>query len=453
MKILAQLVPAAALAAALALAPAPARAVPLRAVPQPAAAPALADTPAAKVAAAFLSMLNDGSKDSVSSFETSFASDKRAAGPAIPERVSRVAEMRRQWGSFTVKQVVASTASGITLRVGITGGDTIEMEFQLSTTQPGKLDTVLITSSGPGDPPAPITAELRSATVEAAAAALEAQYVYPNVAADMAKSVRAKLAAGEYDSLADDASLARRLSEDLRAVSHDLHLRVRVAPPSADLEHGGPALQELTRENFGFKKVEVLEGGGNIGYIRFDGFRPDQGAKDAAAAALAFVSHCDALIFDLRFNGGGDPEMVRFITGYLFDEPAHLNDMIDRDGKTVGQSWSLKDVPGKRFPAGTPVYVLTSSRTFSCAEEFCYDLQNLDRATIVGEKTGGGAHPTRPARLNDRFVVNIPYRRAHNPVSRTNWEGTGVEPDVVCPATDALDTAADLARKAIETKK
>lgn len=134
--------------------------------------------------------------------------------------------------------------------------------------------------------------------------------------------------------------------------------------------------------------------------------------------------------------GGGDPEAIRFITSYLFDEPVHLNDMVDRGGKVVEEFWTLKVVPGKRLKSRIPVIVLTSKYTFSGAEEFSYNLKNLKRATIVGETTGGGAHPVEDVRLSERIVIGVPYMRARNPISQTNWEGTGVAPDIAVPAAE-----------------
>ncbi|MEW6249485.1 MAG: S41 family peptidase, partial [Planctomycetota bacterium] len=158
------------------------------------------------------------------------------------------------------------------------------------------------------------------------------------------------------------------------------------------------------------------------------------------------------LVFDLRRNGGGSPESIRYITSYLFDQRTHLNDMVDRAGKITEEYWTLETVPGRRFAPDVPVYVLTSRYTFSGAEEFCYNLQNLKRATIVGETTGGGAHPVRGVRVNDRIVVGVPFMRACNPISRKNWEGTGVEPDVKTIADEALDRAIELAKKAIAVR-
>jgi C-terminal processing protease CtpA/Prc len=170
------------------------------------------------------------------------------------------------------------------------------------------------------------------------------------------------------------------------------------------------------------------------------------------AAAMDFVAHTDAVIFDLRDNGGGDPQMVALIATYLFDGKEHLNDLYDRKSDKTTQFWTQPSVPGTKVGGAKPVYVLTSSRTFSGAEEFSYDLKNLKRATIVGETTGGGAHPVRGMRVDDHFMVGVPFARAVNPVSKTDWEGTGVEPDVPAKAADALETAQKLAEAKLQTK-
>ena len=145
----------------------------------------------------------------------------------------------------------------------------------------------------------------------------------------------------------------------------------------------------------------------------------------------------------MRENGGGDPKMVAFVSTYLFAAPTHLNDLWTRSTDTTQQYWTLPYVPGKRLD-GKPVYVLTSSTPLSGAEEFTYNLKSLGRATVVGETTGGGAHPVRGERINDQFTINVPFARAINPITKTNWEGTGVEPDINVPAADALTTAQEL---------
>jgi C-terminal processing protease CtpA/Prc len=169
-------------------------------------------------------------------------------------------------------------------------------------------------------------------------------------------------------------------------------------------------------------------------------------------AAMAFVAHTDALIFDLRTNGGGDPQMVTYIASWLFDHPTHLNDLYNRHEDSTTQFWTLAYVPGDRI-ASQPVYVLTSKQTFSGAEEFCYDLKNQKRATLVGETTGGGAHPVSGHLVADYFMVGVPFAKAINPISKTNWEGTGVEPDFKVSADEALTTAEKLANDKIQAAK
>jgi CubicO group peptidase (beta-lactamase class C family) len=201
--------------------------------------------------------------------------------------------------------------------------------------------------------------------------------------------------------------------------------------------------------NFGFEKIERL--GGNVGYLDLRAFESPDSAAETAAAAMAFLANTDALIFDLRQNGGGDPAMVAFLCSYLFDQRTHLNDLYSRPDNRTEEFWTRDDVPGKRY-GDKPVFVLTSSRTFSGAEEFSYNLKSLKRATIVGETTGGGAHPVNPRRLGKDFLITVPFARAINPITKTNWEGTGVKPDVDVPAAQALKVAHLLAIRAIQPK-
>ena len=210
--------------------------------------------------------------------------------------------------------------------------------------------------------------------------------------------------------------------------------------------------KELKRINGGFEKVERLQG--NVGYVDFRFFGQHPIAFKAVDSAFAFLQNTDALIIDLRQNGGGSPEMVAYICSYLFgDEPVHLNDLYFRPSNETRQYWTSPSVPGPRY-LDKPVYVLTSSRTFSGAEECSYNLKNLKRATIVGETTGGGAHPGGSERLSDYFTAFIPSGRAINPITKTNWEGTGVEPDIKVAAAEALKTAhADAVGKLLAAAK
>jgi len=204
----------------------------------------------------------------------------------------------------------------------------------------------------------------------------------------------------------------------------------------------------MERTNCGFEKIEILPD--NIGYLKFNVFADTAICGPTAIAAMNFLGHVDSLIFDLRGNGGGDPKMIALISTYLFDQPTHLNDLYNRKEDATTQYWTLPFVPGNRL-ADKPVFVLTSKFTFSGAEEFSYNLKNLKRATIIGETTGGGAHPVSGHRIDDHFTIGVPFARAINPISKGNWEGTGVEPDVPSTASEALDVAEKLAEERIQS--
>lgn len=299
-----------------------------------------------------------------------------------------------------------------------------------------------------------VDADTRRQVVENIAGAFDKYYIFPEVARSIGEALQASLAGGDYDKLADPETFAERLTDDLQAVSHDKHIRVRYSRVARLL--GGPEDEDSAAEaeeaialarsqNFGFYKVERLDG--NVGYLDLRSFWDAQmpGAGETAVAAMNLLAHTDALIVDLRRNGGGSPTMIALLTSFLFRaEPVHLNSFYERPRDRHTQSWTLPYVPGLRTP-DKPVYVLTSNRTFSAAEEFTYNLKNLKRATIVGETTGGGANPGGYISATPHFHVFVPTGRAINPITSTNWEGTGVEPDVQVPQADALNEAYRLA--------
>ena len=300
---------------------------------------------------------------------------------------------------------------------------------------------------GPLPEPPAVSATDRAAIVADLIKGLDETYVFPDVAAKMGEHLRARLAAGAYDGTATLRDFCERITADLQSISHDKHLRVFWAPrPPGEADGEAAAkerrvreIAEQERENFCFEKLERLPG--NIGYLKFNCFAPADVAGATAVAAMNFLGHSDALIFDLRDNGGGDPTMIQLITSYLLAEPKHLNSFYIRKSGATDQFWSYAYVSGPRLP-DAPVFVLTSSRTFSGAEEFSYNLKNLKRGTIVGETTGGGAHPVDTYRVKGYPVMAmLPFGRAINPISGTNWEGTGVSPDIAVSAADALDTA------------
>jgi hypothetical protein len=306
----------------------------------------------------------------------------------------------------------------------------------------------------------PADAAKRAEIIDSVSAALRQVYVFPDVAARMEEHIRQRARAGAYDEMGTVDVFAEALTEDLRSISHDLHLGVGYVSPEAVARmtaERDPAAaereerEELARRNFTFRRVEILPG--NVGYLRFDNFIGAEYAGPTAIAAMNFLANCDALIVDLRYNGGGDPSLIQLISSYFFEEPVHLNSFYIRRTDSTDQFWTQAHVEGPRL-SGVDIYVLTSDRTFSGAEEFSYNLKNLKRGTIVGDTTGGGAHPVEGhlvAHLN--VGIRVPFGRAVNPITGTNWEGVGVIPDIAVPAEQALDQAHIMALRKLRERE
>ncbi|PSL22390.1 S41 family peptidase [Chitinophaga ginsengisoli] len=280
----------------------------------------------------------------------------------------------------------------------------------------------------------------KSRIIDSISHKLTTLYVYPEVAEQMSKQLHTNAEKGQYANIKDPNEFAGRLTSDLLAVAHDKHLGIHFDPRPIGNQ---PAMEEdsaLARSrNYGFKELKILDG--NIGYLNLSYFEDLPKGGATATAAMNFLSNTDAIIIDLRNNGGGSTEMVQLLASYFFEgEPQPLTDIFWRPTNSLTQYRTLPYVPGKRMPH-TDVYLLTSERTFSAAEDFCYSLQNLKRVTIIGETTGGGAHPVEQAAASDHFIITIPEGRSISSFTKTDWEGTGVKPDVQVSAKEALLTA------------
>jgi Peptidase family S41/N-terminal domain of Peptidase_S41 in eukaryotic IRBP len=296
--------------------------------------------------------------------------------------------------------------------------------------------------------------------VTTALALLRSHYVFPERAGQAATAIEARLAAGEYDDL-DEITLTERLTSHLYEICSDKHLQVRLGGPGPGTPGPGPrpgperspgpgeradhearllAMRQRGRlDNFGIHRVQRLDG--NIGYLDIRRVPVPAFAGQAITAAMELVAGTHALIIDLRRNGGGSPDGVVFWCSYLFgNPPVHLSDIFHADTGQTRQFWSLDYVPGSRY-LDRPVYVLTSSRTFSGGEDFAYTLQAHGRAVVIGETTGGGAHPTRGFPISAAVQIAIPFARSINPVTGTNWQGTGVVPDIAVPHSEARTVA------------
>lgn len=410
------------------------------------------DTPAGHTLSAWLDAMNSADQAKIQHYADTI--DKH-------QHVDGMLSFARQTGGFTLVSIERSEPNLITFRVHEKASSTVA--FGTLKVAPGNSPTVelfnlrAIPSGAEYDDP-PLDAAERSHVIDGITSNLTKLYVYPNVAAKMNTYIQSRSQHGDYNDITSGTVFADTLTKDLRAVSNDRHLHVDyvpfkqpVAPP-----YEQPTPDDLDRmrhqmadNNCGFEKVEILPR--NIGYLKFNMFGPPSVCAPTASAAMNLLAHSRALIIDLRENGGGDPAMVDFIVSYLFDTHEHINDLYNRSDNETTQYWTLPWVPGDRLTT-QPVYVLTSHGTFSGAEEFTYDLKNLKRATIVGETTGGGAHPVRGMPIDAHFDMAVPVARPINPVTKTDWEGTGVTPDYKTSRDEALPTAIKLAEAKLQAQ-
>ena len=285
--------------------------------------------------------------------------------------------------------------------------------------------------------------------IEEISTLLKSNYVLPETGRSVSEQLLASHERGDYSAIRTAREFAARLDVDLTEWSKDKHLGVVYDPDwvrqikteeTEDAYLTEEMVAEERAKNFGFKRMEILDG--NVGYLDLRIFFHPKYAGATAVAAMNFLSDCDAIIIDLRRNGGGWGHMVAFLCSYFLDneESVHLNSIYSRPDDRYYQSWTSPYVPG-RIMVNTPLYILTSKSTFSAAEEFCYNLKFLGRAEIVGERTRGGAHPISTRILDDDFILILPEWTSVHPVTKGNWEGVGIKPDIEVAAVQAFDVA------------
>lgn len=304
------------------------------------------------------------------------------------------------------------------------------------------IPALLLSLSAAAQLPDPVlTAAERRQIAEAFAKRIETMYVLPDEAKKMSAALREHIQRGDYDNLPTAQAFVTAVMRDARAVNDDRHLRLtiskQVLPEGEPRKEMTPEMAARSRRiNHGIPTAKVLEG--NVGYLDVELFpHPDLAAR-TADAAMAFLANTDALIVDARRHRGGEPSMVAYLVSHFVEPGTLINTIYSRDSAEP-ELYHAAKIPGKRYDK--KVYVLTSRSTFSGGEELAYDLQSLGRGKIYGEVTGGGAHPTMTFRIHERFLASIPRKRSVNPITKTNWEGVGVKPDVAVTAADALRAA------------
>ena len=293
----------------------------------------------------------------------------------------------------------------------------------------------------------PLSAAQRREVVEAVASAYADSYVFEATGRRIAQHLRRQLAGRRFETTTDPAALAAALTREIRSVEPDEHIEVvppspqspAAAPPQASRAEQFSWVERLRKRNYDFIRVERLPG--NIGYLRLDSFPPPEIAGATAAAAMAFLQNSDAVIVDLRENGGGTGDMVQLLASYFFVERTALLETFRRaSNPQTTIDYTLGAITGQRMPA-VELYVLTSTRTFSAAEAFAFALQQRGRASVVGERTRGGGNAGRYRQMPHGFRAFVPMAHPISPVSRRSWDRTGVQPDIVSTAAQALTAA------------
>jgi hypothetical protein len=293
-----------------------------------------------------------------------------------------------------------------------------------------------------------MTPELTRTVIDTLSKALIANYVFTDKAVVMSKYLKGQLAKGAYRAIKDPQQFAARISADLQTACPDLHMgfhfddrlaqmgpppRMRAPNPHQDSLRNA----DMAERNFMFTASEILPA--NVGYVKFNGFMDvSPAAKETVTAAFRFVRHTNALIIDLRDNHGGSPEMVKQVASYFFADKTRVNDIIVPNKRDTAKGWTDPTATDGLI-LRMPVYILTSSNTVSAAEDLAYAMQATKRGTIAGEKTAGGSHPVGPVFLGHGFVAGIPFAHTYNIHTGTEWEGTGVIPDIALKADASLD--------------
>lgn len=309
-----------------------------------------------------------------------------------------------------------------------------------------------------------VDSAMRAEAVDTLVAKLNNHYIFPDKAKQIEAVLRQRQQEGKYDGMTDGEQLAKQLTDDLNGVARDQHMEVYFSPglvPPDDAVGPPPAskaewdqrssffMRMMARfSDLGVEEVDHLSP--NIGYLQLSSFPPAFLVAEKYAAAMDKLADTDGLIVDLRENRGGGPQTVALLISYFVDQRTRLNDLWDRDTGITTQQWTEDKLNGKRYGNKKPVVILTGPGTMSAGEDFAYTMQALKRATVIGERTWGGANPARPRRLNDHFFALIPGRRIISPITLTNWEGVGVIPDVAATQDKALAVAGDLLQRRLQ---
>ena len=308
-----------------------------------------------------------------------------------------------------------------------------------------------------------VDSAMRSEAIDMLVATLNGRYIFPDKARQIEAVLRQRQKEGKYDAMTDGEQLAQQLTADVQGVAPDKHMVVGFDPGLSLPDDNGAGPPPETKAHWERRNNVVVRAimrhmaqrdvedvqrlAPNIGYLKITSFPPPFLVAKKYAAAMNELADTDGLIVDLRFNRGGGPPSVALLTSYFVDKRTHVSDVWDRVSGTTMQHWTEDKLDGKRYASKKPVFILVGPETMSAGEDFAYTMQALKRATVIGARTWGGANPARPYRLGDNFYAVVPARRTINPITKTNWDGVGVAPDIAATPDKALEVARDLLQR------
>jgi hypothetical protein len=397
-------------------------------------APEIPDTPAGRRLAAVLAALQQSDTPSIRAFVAEQMNDEFQAMP-FDAHLEAFTEAREDMRGG---RLVSLESDGPLALRGVmqAGAARFVLQLEVEPAAPNRISGIgMRPEEDPRPAPDELTAAQIRAVVDSTIAQVEANYVSPDTGRLITERLRARRDAGGYDALVRPAELGEALTADLRAHNGDRHLGVSV--------RGGGGAQRTPAQaerygNYGFARVERLDG--NVGYIKLTGISGADEAREVAVQALRFIQNTDAVILDLRGVPGGSGQMSNFlISHFAAPELPSLNVYWRRTGRTELRS-TLAEVPGPRRTE-VPLYVLIDGGAASAAEDIPFVLQNLGRATLVGERTAGAGRNNGFFPVGSGMQVSVSVSRVTDPASGREWETVGVHPDVAATSEQALSVA------------
>lgn len=265
-------------------------------------------------------------------------------------------------------------------------------------------------------------------------------YVFPEKAKEIQAVIIDRMHKGAYDHIKTNSEFQKQISEELRNVSTDVHLGLLlVKDEETEPTHVLVETEDKYKHNYAFQMLEVLSG--NVGYLKFNKFYQDEETIETVDYAMGFLKDTKAMIIDLSDNIGGSPELVRYILSHFFDEETLLWRIHERGDKDIYELNSIVEIGNPKFKGNYPLFVLVGPDTASAAEIFSYTLKHYNRATIVGQKTRGVAHAVGAVKINKYFIGRFSMSTIINPITLTNFEVVGVQPDIKSSLDKSLDVA------------